>query len=121
MRINTNTTTVKQFADILFCFRTSKFYYLLGDGSLLLHIGFLQLGSQWWGRSLSPCMSSALQRFLLQSVRYSHALQSCSTRAQKLWYGFVAPRHVGSSWTRDPTGVSCTASEPYLLSNKSII
>ena len=27
-------------------------------------------------------------------------------------HGFVALRHVGSSWTRDPTGVSCTASEP---------
>ena len=33
---------------------------------------------------------------------------SCSTRAQWLWRtGFVAPQHVGSSWTRDRTHVPC--------------
>ena len=36
-----------------------------------------------------------------------HAL---GTSAQQLWYlGPAAPRQVGSSWTRDPTSVSCIA------------
>ena len=43
----------------------------------------------------------------------AHELVSCwspgsKAQAQQLWCtGFVAPRHVGSSWTRDRTHVSC--------------
>ena len=35
---------------------------------------------------------------------------SCRTWARVLWFPrLVAPRHVGSSWTRDRMGVSCIA------------
>ena len=45
------------------------------------------------------------------SLRWLPWLQSMGSRlwAQWLWYtGLVAPLHVGSSWTRDWTHVSCT-------------
>ena len=35
-------------------------------------------------------------------------VSSCGTWAQQLWHtGLVAPRHVGSSWTRAQTRVPC--------------
>ena len=37
---------------------------------------------------------------------------SCCTQTQWLWLmGLVVPQHVGSSWTRDQTGVPCIARE----------
>ena len=46
---------------------------------------------------------------LLRSMGPRHTgFRSCGTRAQQLWLtGSVAPRHVGSSWTRDRTRVPC--------------
>ena len=36
------------------------------------------------------------------------SLAGCRTQAQQLWHmGLIAPRHVGSSWTRDQTRVPC--------------
>ena len=64
---------------------------------------------------------SLLWLLLLRSTGSRHAgFSSCSTRAQQLWLagsraqaqqlwhmGLVAPRHVGSSWTRARTHVPC--------------
>ena len=44
----------------------------------------------------------------LQHVAQSLRLPGSGAQAQWLWHtGFVAPRHVGSSWTREGTCVSC--------------
>ena len=43
------------------------------------------------------------------SVVVARGLSSCGLQAQQFWRtGLVAPRHVGSSWTRARTRVSCT-------------
>ena len=74
------------------------------------------------GYSLLRCVGFSLQwLLLLQSMGSRHTgFSSCGTRAQQLWLagsraqaqqlwhiGLVAPWHVGSSWTRDRTCVSC--------------
>ena len=42
------------------------------------------------------------------SVAVAHLSSSCGAQAQQLWrMGLVAPRHVGSSWTRAQTHVPC--------------
>ena len=63
-----------------------------GDYSLLRCVGF---SFRWL--------------LLLQSTGSRRAgFSSCSTQAQQLWLtGLVAPRHVGSSWTRAQTRVPC--------------
>ena len=49
----------------------------------------------------------------LRLESFSSQLSSCGSQAlepqaQQLWHpGLAAPRHVGSSWTRDRTCVSC--------------
>ena len=56
------------------------------------------------------CAGFSLQwLLLLQSTGSRHtAFSSCSTQVQQLWCtGLVAPRHVGSSQTRDQTRVPC--------------
>ena len=55
-------------------------------------------------------MSYSLLRSTGFSLRWFHLFQSTGSRArtQQLWHmGLVAPRHVGSSQTRDPTCVPC--------------
>ena len=90
-------------------------------GSSLLHAGFLQLQragatlrcSAWASdcSGFSCCGTQALGHL---------GFSSCGTRAQQLWLkgstaqaqqlwrtGLVSLWHVGSSWTRDLTGVPC--------------
>ena len=63
-----------------------------GGYSLLRWVGF---SSRW----LLPLWSTGSRRM---------GFSSCGTRAQELWLvGIVAPRHVGSSWTRVQTRVPC--------------
>ena len=107
------------------------FIYLFNFGcveSLLLLVGFLQL--QRAGATLrcsvqpsdcggfSCCRARALSAWA--SAVVAHGISSCDLRAQQLWLecstaqaqqlwhmGLVAPRHVGSSWTRARTRVPC--------------
>ena len=75
-----------------------------------------------WGYSSLWCVGFSLRwLLLLQSVgSRCVGFSSCDTWAQQLWLagsraqaqqlwcmGFVAPRHVGSSWTRARTHVLC--------------
>lgn len=78
------------------------------SASLLLHTGFLQVGEQ------GLLVVFSLQwHFLQQSIgSRCTSFNSCSTWTleHRLWcMVFVAPWDVGSSWTRGPTGVPCTA------------
>ena len=89
-----------------------KFIYLFifgCVGCLLLQAGFsLVAGSG--GYSSLRCAGFSLQwLLLLQSTGSRHmGFNSCGTQAQQLWLtGLVAPRHVGSSWTRARTHVPC--------------
>ena len=62
------------------------------------------------GYSSLRCSGFSLQWLLLLQSTGSRrtGFSSCSTQAQQLWcMGFVAPRHVGSSRTRDQTRVPC--------------
>ena len=74
------------------------------------------------GYSLLRCVGFSLQwLLLLWSTGSRHAgFSRCGSRAQQLWFagsraqaqqlwhtGLVAPRHVGSSWTRARTHVPC--------------
>ena len=105
------------------------FYFIFGCvGSLLPLMGFLQLhpagttprcnarASHCSG--FSCCGARALGMWA--SVVVACGLSSCGQRAQQLWLtgsrvqtqqlwrtGLVAPRHVGSSWTRSRTCVPC--------------
>ena len=101
------------FLKILFFFFLNFIYFWLHFGSLLLHVGFLQLwgagatlpfgaqASHWGGFSwcrvgLQACM---LQQLWLMGSR---------VQAQQLWHtGLLAPWHVGSSRTRDRTHAPC--------------
>ena len=75
------------------------------------------LGLRCCVRTFSSCGYSSLQcagfslRWLLSlwSIGSRHTgFSSCGTQAQSLWCaGLVAPRHVGSSWTRARTRVPC--------------
>ena len=63
------------------------------------------------GYSSLRCSGFSLRwLLLLQSMGSRHAgFSSCGTRAQQLWHtGLAAPRHVGSSQTRDRTHIPCT-------------
>ena len=68
---------------------------------------------EWTALQLWCLGFSLLWLLLLQSSGSRHSLQylrHTDSRApsQKLWcMGFVAPRHVGSSWTRNQTHVPC--------------
>ena len=118
-----------------FSFFCNRFIYLFiylfifgCVGFSLLRVGFLQLrragatlrcgarASHWGG--FSCCEAQALD--VRASVVVVHGLSSCGLRAQQLWLvgsraqaqqlwrmGLVAPRHVGSSWTRAQTCVPC--------------
>ena len=79
-------------------------------GSVVAARGFQSTGSVAVVCGLSSCGSWALE----------HRLSSCGVRAQQLWLvgcraqaqqlwcmGLVAPRYVGSSWTRARTRVPC--------------
>ena len=69
------------------------------------------------GYSSLRCVDFSLQWLLLLwstgsrragSVIVACGLSSCGSRAQQLWrMGFIAPRHLGSSRTRDQTRVPC--------------
>ena len=79
-------------------------------GSSLLRTGFLQL-RRAGGYSSFRCTGFSLQWLLLLRSMGSRCMgfTSCGKRDQQLWHrGLVAPRHVGSSWTRDRTRVPCT-------------
>ena len=81
----------------------------------------LSLVAACGGYSSLWCMGFSLQWILLWNTGSRHAgFSSCGTRAQQLWptgsrtqaqqlwrTGLVAPRHVGSLWTRDRTCVPC--------------
>lgn len=76
--------------------------YFCGPGSLLLCVGFL------WSRQVVGLLFLAVHRLLIvvASLAAEHGLyvwelSSCSIT------GLVAPWHVGSSWSRDQTHVSC--------------
>ena len=78
-------------------------------GSSLLHVGFLQLRQPGATLCCSVRASHCGGFSLLWSTGSRCAgLSSCGTWAQQLWRtGLVAPRHVGSSRSRDRTHVSC--------------
>ena len=62
------------------------------------------------GYSSLWCVGFSLQWLLLLWSTGSKRVgfSSCGTRDQQLWLtGLVAPRHVGSSWTRARTRVPC--------------
>ena len=93
------------------------FLFIFGCiGSLLLRTGFLQLrragatlrcgaqASHWGGFSCYGAWASIVVARRLQQLW----LMGSRTQAQQLWcMGLVAPRHMGSSWTRDRTRVPC--------------
>ena len=90
------------------CSSLCSFCFSLGwwgcVGSLLLCTGFLQL--QQAGVTLR-CGARASHCGGFSCCR-AWALGARVCRLQQLWLaGFVSPRHVGSSWTRDPTRVPC--------------
>ena len=60
-----------------------------------------------WGYSLLWLLSLWSMRFRAWGLQYLRFLGS-GGQAQQLWHtGLAAVRHVGSSWIRDQTGVSC--------------
>ena len=64
----------------------------------------LSLVAESEGYSLLLCVGFLLRWLLLLQSTGSRlaGFSSCGTRAQQLWrMGFVAPRHMESSWTRD--------------------
>ena len=76
-----------------------------GGYSLLWYAGF----SLWW-LFLLLSTGARLTGFSCYST-WAQWLQLPGTRAhaQQLWHtGLVGPQHVGSSWIRDQTCVSCT-------------
>ena len=67
---------------------------------------FLLLGARALGERASVVVALGLSSCGLRALECR--LSSCGTRAQLLWHtGLVAPRHVGSSPTRDQTRVPC--------------
>ena len=89
------------------------FFLLVCAGSSLLHELFSSCGEP--GLLSSCCgQTSVLWLLLLHSTGYwvrrlqKLWLLGSRAQAQQLWHtGLVAPQHVGSSWTRNQTGVSC--------------
>ena len=77
------------------------FYFLAALGLRCCMWAFSSCGS--WASRCSGCSCGAW-------VPGPSGFSSCRTWAQLLWFtSLVAPRHVGSSWTRDWTSVSCIA------------
>ena len=103
---------------VLFCFVNFIYFWLrwVFFASRAFSLVAVRGGFLWlWcmGFSLlgfSCCRARALGTWALVVATY--ALSSCGsqTRAQAhyLWHrDFVASQHVGSSWTRDQTSISC--------------
>ena len=86
--------------------------YLFGYGGSSLVACGLSLVAENGSYFSFSCIGFSLRWFpLLQSTGCRYAsLSSCSTRARDLWHtSLVAAQHVGSSRTRDRTGVPRTA------------
>ena len=84
-------------------FKKYLFIYFACAGSLLLCMDFLSL-QQVGATSYLWCTGSLLQRLPCCGA------QALGTRAQWLWcMGLVVPWRVGSSQTRNLTGVPCVA------------
>ena len=103
---------VKNPLAFLFFFPLINFIYLFIYGcirSLLLCAGFLQLRRAGSTLALPRTGFSLWWLLLLWSTGSRRVgFSSCGMRAQQLWCtGLIAPRHVGSSWTRARTRVPC--------------
>ena len=93
-----------------------SFFFFGCIGSSLLHVGFLWLQRVGATLRCSARTSHCSDFFCCgvqalgtrASVVVACGLSSCDIQAQQLWrMGLVAPRHVGSSRTRDRTRVPC--------------
>ncbi|KAJ8785458.1 hypothetical protein J1605_007055 [Eschrichtius robustus] len=84
----------------------TSFYWLrTGTGRLPRARGPLLEGTK---RHTLFAVGIVLPRLSLFSSTWCAGFSSCGTRAQELWRtDLVAPRHVGSSWSRARTHVSC--------------
>ena len=75
-------------------------------------LGYMCLFQLWFSQGLCWVFMAACGLFSNCGMwaSYCCCFSCCRVRAQSLWHtGLVAPRHVGSSQTRDWTGVPCVA------------
>ena len=97
----------------------SNFFFI--NLFIFIYLFLAALGLRCWAWAFSSCGERGLLfvsvrglLIVVASLFVDHGFQaragfsSCGEWAQQLWYkGLVAPRHVGSSWTRDLTCVPC--------------
>jgi len=91
--------------------------------TFLKNVSVAVLGLHCCSWTFSRCREHGLHSSCRAQTSHSGAFSCCGTQAlehmgfsscctwtQWLWLmGFVVPQHVGSSWTRDRTGVPCIA------------